>query len=157
MTRFQENTKSALVLVAALLLLAAYVFWPASAHIPHTVQFGGVSLTIDIATTTAAQELGLGGREKIASDYGLLFVFQKPDYYGFWMKDMRFPIDIFWLNAQGQVVTIARGVATSTYPDVFYPTAPAVYVLETISGFAEAHSIATGTPLELKNITNVSK
>lgn len=142
---------------AAFLLLAAYIFWPVSRPVLLTARFGGVSLSIDVATTTAAQELGLGERESIAPDYGLLFVFQKPDYYGFWMKDMKFPIDIFWLDAQGQVVTIARGVATSTYPNVFYPTAPAEYVLETVSGFAEAHNIATGTPLELKNITNVSK
>ena len=146
-----------LVGTAAALLLAAYLFWPAPEHFPLTTQFGGVSLNIDLATTTAAQELGLGGRESIAPNYGLLFVFQKPDYYGFWMKDMRVPIDIFWLNSQGLVVTIAERVATSTYPNVFYPTVPAEYVLETEAGFAEEHAIATGTPLELKNITNVSK
>lgn len=120
-------------------------------------EFGGVSLNIEYATTSVARERGLGGRKSMPSDYGMLFVFQKDDRYGFWMKDMLVPIDIFWLDDKGQVVSIVEGVATSSYPNVFYPSAPARYVLETISGFARAHAIATGTPLHLKNFGGVSE
>lgn len=118
-------------------------------------QFGGVSLKVQYATTTAEQELGLGGRVSIADDYGMLFVFPKDDRYGFWMKDTLVPLDIFWLNDKGQVVSIAENVATSSYPNVFYPSVPARYVLETIAGFASSHKIATGTPLLLKNFPTV--
>ncbi len=117
--------------------------------------FGGVSLNIEYATTEAARERGLGGRESIPSNYGMLFVFPKDGYYGFWMKDTLVPLDMFWLNDKGQVVYIARDVATSTYPNVFYPSASARYVLETAAGFAQAHDIATGTPLLLKNFPSV--
>lgn len=120
-------------------------------------EFGGVSLRLDYATTTAERERGLGGRMSIPDDYGMLFIFIKDDRYGFWMKDTLVPLDIFWLDAQGQVVSMALEVATSSYPDVFYPTVPARYVLETISGFARAHGIATGTPLRLKNFPSVSQ
>ena len=41
---------------------------------------------LDYATTQTARELGLGGRAQIPDDYGMLFVFSKDDYYGFWMK-----------------------------------------------------------------------
>lgn len=120
-------------------------------------EFGGVSLKIEYAITHEARERGLGGRESIPSDYGMLFVFPEDARYGFWMKDMLVPLDIFWLDAQGQVVSLSEEVATSSYPHVFYPSAPARYVLETASGFAEAHAIATGTPLLLKNFPVVSK
>lgn len=120
-------------------------------------EFGGVSLRIEVATTSASQERGLGGRESIPNDYGMLFVFKDSDKYGFWMKDMLVPIDIFWLDDKGQVVSIIERVATSSYPNVFYPSAPARYVFETIAGFAQTHSIATGTPLHLKNFGDVSK
>ncbi len=110
-------------------------------------EFGGVSLRIEYATTPESRERGLGGRTEIQDDYGMLFVFPKNDYYGFWMKDMLMPLDIFWLDAQGHVVSMALDVATSTYPNVFYPSIPAQYVLETAAGFAREHSIATGTPL----------
>lgn len=117
--------------------------------------FGGVSLRIELATTTAAREMGLGGRQSIPDGYGMLFVFPKSDRYGFWMKDMQVPIDIFWLDDKGQVVSIAADVAPATYPNVFYPSAPAQYVLETRAGFAADHGIATGTPLRLKNFPTV--
>lgn len=120
-------------------------------------EFGGVSLKLDYATTEATREKGLGGRESIPSDYGMLFVFSRDDRYGFWMKDTLVPLDMFWLDAQGQVVSIAQNVATSSFPSVFYPSAPARYVLETIAGFAQEHNIATGTPLLLKDSPIVSE
>jgi|SRR3989344_3139847 len=120
-------------------------------------EFGGVSLRIEYATTKAAREKGLGGRESVLGDYGMLFVFPKDDLYGFWMKDTLVSLDIFWLDAEGKVVSIARDVATTTYPRVFYPTMPARYVLETAAGFAREHSVATGTPLLLKNFPTVSE
>ncbi|MDE1919186.1 MAG: DUF192 domain-containing protein [Patescibacteria group bacterium] len=122
-----------------------------------TGEFGGVSLKIDYATADPARERGLGGRESVPGDYGMLFVFPRDDTYGFWMKDMLVPIDMFWLDDKGQVVSIVEDAATSTYPFVFYPSAPARYVLETAAGFAKAHGIAPGTPLLLKNFPTVSK
>ena len=141
----------ALIAIGALL----YKTGPLPVEESHTAQFGDVSLKLDYATTEAARELGLGGRPHIPEDYGMLFVFPKDDFYGFWMKDTLVPLDMFWLNAQGQVVFIAPDVATSTYPNVFYPLKPARYVLETAAGFARAHSIRIGTPLLLKNFPNV--
>jgi len=132
-------------------------------------QFGGVSLRIDYATTEEEREKGLGGRVSIPNNYGMLFVFPKDDYYGFWMKDMFVPIDIFWLDnsaeggsasgGKGQLVVVSMKtyVATSSYPNVFYSNAPARYVLETVAGFAQAHAVATGTTLSLKNFPSVSE
>lgn len=120
-----------------------------------TAEFGRVSLRIEYATTPEARERGLAGRTEIPQNYGMLFVFPKDAKYGFWMKDMLASIDIFWLDGKGQVVYIAQDVATSTYPNVFYPTEPARYVLETVAGFARAHDIEIGTPLLLKNFPTV--
>lgn len=111
---------------------------------------GGVSLRIELATTTAAQEQGLGGRTALDSDYGMLFVFPQVGNYGFWMKDTLVPLDMFWLDQEGRVVWMEQSVATSTYPGVLYSPTPAQYVLETAAGFAQAHAIATGTPLSLQ-------
>ena len=127
------------------------------AQSPPEAEFGGVSLRIEYATTTEARELGLGGRTEIEKDYGMLFVFPVDDYYGFWMEDAMVPLDIFWLDAQGQTVFIMADIATSTYPDVFYPTTPARYVFETAAGFAREHNITVGTPLSLKNFPIVSQ
>lgn len=120
-----------------------------------TAEFDGVSLRIEYATTPEERERGLGGRNEIPRDYGMLFVFPKDGLHGFWMKDTLVPLDIFWLNAQGHVIFIAADVATSSYPDVLYPATPARYVLETAAGFARAHDIKFGTPLLLKSFPSV--
>lgn len=120
-------------------------------------EFGGMSLRIEYATTDAARAKGLGGRASIPSDYGMLFVYEEDGKYGFWMKDTLVSLDMFWLDDKGRVVSIVQGVTPSSYPNVFYPSVPARYVLETVAGFAEAHSIATGTQLYLKNLPTVSE
>jgi len=119
--------------------------------------FGGVSLNLEFADTPESRELGLSGRTKMPEDGGMLFIFEQAQKQGFWMKDMLMPIDIFWLDDKGQVVSIVTDVATSSYPDVFYPSVPARYVLETVAGFANANNIATGTQLDLQNLPTVSQ
>mgnify|MGYP001576004774 CR=1 FL=1 len=142
-------------------VLAGVVFLyktsPLVSPVAQTAEFGEVSLRIEYAVTEAERERGLSGRENIPDDYGMLFIFPRDDYYGFWMKDTLVPLDIFWLDHRGYVVSFAPNAATSTYPNVFYPIEPARYVLETAAGFALSHSIATGTPLLLKNFPSVSE
>ena len=150
------------MLVATVLALAVMVllfYKTEEALVPKApiAEFGGVSLRIEYATTTVARERGLGGRENIPNGYGMLFVFPKASKCGFWMKDMLAPIDIFWLDDKGHVVSFAENVATSSYPNVFYPTEPVRYVLETVAGFANKHAVATGTPLLLKIFPIVSE
>ncbi|MFZ1074942.1 MAG: DUF192 domain-containing protein [Minisyncoccia bacterium] len=155
------------ILLAAILLAAVFFYRTipqnfstgsaSSTAQTHAAQFGGVSLNLEYAMTEAERERGLGGRSTLAPDDAMLFVFPQDGYYGFWMKDTLIPLDMLWLDAQGHVVYIAANVATSSYPNVFYPSAPARYVLETAAGFSAAHSIATGTPLLLKNLPTVSQ
>lgn len=146
----------AIVIVVGAILLSYKTPVP-SLQAQSTAEFGGVSLRIDYALSEVTRERGLGGRTSIPNDYGMLFVFPKDDFYGFWMKDTLVPLDMFWLDSKGHVVYIAENVATSSFPHVFYPTEPARYVLETAAGFAKTHTITTGTPLLLKNFPDVSQ
>ncbi len=154
-----RNFYRVLVAVVAIGVIGAFFYktappaWP----VADVAEFGGVSLRIEYATTPEDRERGLGSRTEIPEDYGMLFVFSKDAKHGFWMKDMLVPIDIFWLNDKGHVVYIVSSVATSTYPNVFYPNVPARYVLETASGFAKSNDIKIGTKLVLKNLTTVSQ
>lgn len=147
-----------LVGILGVILIGSFVYiYRTPTHVAPTVpagwavgQFGGVSLRLELATTTTARELGLGGRTSLPSDYGMLFVFPKADRYGFWMKDTLVSLDIFWLDTQGQVIWMAQDVQPNSYPNVFYPSSSAISVLETNAGFAALHAIATGTPLVLQ-------
>lgn len=113
-------------------------------------EFGEVSLMVELAMSTEDREQGLAGRPTINDNEAMLFIFDKPGMYGFWMKDMLVPIDMFWLDDKRQVVSMVMNVSPDTYPRVFYSSAPARYVLETAAGLGERYQIATGTMLRLQ-------
>lgn len=80
---------------------------------------------------------GLSGREKLPENSGMLFVFDKPDYHSFWMKDMKFAIDIIWIDENKKIVDITYNTAPETYPATFRSNVPVQYVLEVNAGWAE--------------------
>lgn len=71
-------------------------------------ELGGQSLTVEVVRTPESITQGLGGRETLAAD-GMLFLLPRRDQPVFWMKDMRFPIDIIWID-DGRIVGIERNV-----------------------------------------------
>jgi len=109
-----------------------------------TVTVGTTTIVVDIATTSVARAQGLSGRGSLAWGQGMLFVFPKEEYWGFWMKDMQFAIDIIWANEEGIINTVLSSASPDTYPQKFYPTAPALYVLEVPAGYAAAQGIGVG-------------
>jgi len=79
----------------------------------------------------------------------MLFVFPEDGVYRFWMKDMRFSIDIIWLSDSGEVLHIEHSLAPSTYPNSYGPTTSARYVLEVPAGFAVFHNLHIGDRVTL--------
>ncbi len=106
-------------------------------------------MTFEVVTTQAAQERGLGGRATIPDNYAMLFVFPRNDVYGFWMKDMLTSIDMIWLDDTGTIVSLNKAVPADSYPEVYYPTQPIRYVLETKAGFADEKGWSVGVKVPL--------
>lgn len=105
----------------------------------------------EVARTTAARAKGLGGRSCIGPDQGMLFVFNRPATYSFWMKDMRFPLDIIWISARHRVVGIKTNVSPASFPKTFQNYIPAQYVLEIGAGRAAELGLHDGSPLQFTN------
>ncbi len=103
-----------------------------------------------IASTSEQMTTGLSYRDSIAGDTGMTFFFAKSDIYGFWMKDMSFPIDIVWIDENKKVVGIEPDLKVESYPESVLPKVPVRYVLELNSGGAQYFGIATGTILRFK-------
>jgi uncharacterized membrane protein (UPF0127 family) len=114
------------------------------AEYAHDFLVGDIPITVALANTPAQREQGLSGTRELPEGAGMYFVFDQPDLHGFWMKDMRYPIDIIWINQYGIIIAIDREVSPDTYPDVFYPPTPAKAVLEVPAGFSTAHNIDIG-------------
>lgn len=107
------------------------------------------TIIAEVADTKSSRELGLSGRPSIKSDEGLLFVFDVPGRYGFWMKDMLFPLDILWVNENGIVVEVERGATPDSYPKIFMNASPASYVLEVNAGKAEEEGLYIGSKVKI--------
>ncbi|OGG57408.1 hypothetical protein A2853_00585 [Candidatus Kaiserbacteria bacterium RIFCSPHIGHO2_01_FULL_55_17] len=145
------------VVVAGVVLIAALIYtdlpgFPRvrdDATASSTVQLKEQSIRVTVVDTPEAREMGLSGREGLAEDEGMLFVFPKDDRYAFWMKDMRFAIDILWISHDGSIVHVEENVSPESYPAVFTPRQAARYVLELPPGWVQAHEMGVGDIVRL--------
>lgn len=109
-----------------------------------TLEINGATIEAEVATTDEEKIQGLSGREMLGFDQGMLFAFDVPDFQQIWMKDMKFSIDILWLDEDMRVIYVEQGIAPETYPKIFAPPTKAYYVLELEAGFVEKNGIKIG-------------
>lgn len=109
--------------------------------------FGTKAVTLEIADTDCKLALGLSGRNSLATDTGMLFVFPKAGNYGFWMKDMRFPLDIVWIGSDFRVSGMEKMAEPESFPAVFGQKYLATYVIELPAGFLDEHSVKVGNKI----------
>lgn len=103
----------------------------------------------EIANTPQSRSTGLSGREGLAPTNALVFVFDEPDEYCFWMKDMKFAIDILWFDEDYSMVHKQLNATPESYPQSFCPPKPAKYVVEVAAGVTELNQITTESKLQI--------
>lgn len=129
------------IFVLAIILLTVFTIATNSQNERTTLSIGGQELQVEIANTSQKRSRGLCCRDSLAENHGMLFVYDQPGDYRFWMKDTRIPLDMFWINSSKQIVHIERDVQPSSYPIAYGTKEPAQYVLETNAGFAEKYHV----------------
>lgn len=110
---------------------------------------GGIAVEASVASTAEERATGLSGTPFLPSGVVKLFVFPEPDRWGIWMPDMRYPIDIIWLDEAARVVHIETQIHPDTYPETFFPYEPALYVIETNAGFVDQNDITLNSLADL--------
>ncbi len=139
--------KSKCFLIAVLFLLVAiavvvFVFVSRNNSSPEKygrVCFRDNCFSTEMARTDTERTRGLMFRESLATDGGMLFVFDREDTYPFWMKNTLIPLDIIWINKSKEVVFIAENVQlcqTEICPNINPNNKAAKYVLEINGGLA---------------------
>lgn len=111
------------------------------------LKIGSKNIEAQVAKTRDELAKGLGGRECLGKNQAMLFEFSRQGNYSFWMKDMKFPLDIVWLNSDKKVVDVKENILPSTYPKSFGGDQPAQYVLELQVGRARQLKIAKDTTI----------
>jgi len=108
------------------------------------VYIANIPLWVEVADTLEKRRAGLSGRKKLEENRGMLFAFDTPDIHGIWMKDMNFSIDILWVDKDYRIIDIKQQARPESFPNIFYPRADAVYIIEVRSGFTRLHNINIG-------------
>lgn len=111
------------------------------------ITLSGQQIDVELATTPDEQRVGLGKRAALADGYGMLFPFPPNSTPTFWMKDMRFPIDILWIR--NSVVTgIESNVPADDGAIRYSPKEPIDSVLELPGTWTQRHGTSVGDRIE---------
>jgi len=109
---------------------------------------GPARVRVELALTAPDQARGLMWRDRLESDAGMLFVFDRVRERTFWMKNTPLPLDIIYVDGDGNVVSVAEH--TTPYSTASIPShGGAKYVLEVNAGFARDHGVRPGTHVDL--------
>lgn len=97
-----------------------------------------VRITVEYARTSDQWAQGLIGREKLESRTGMLFIFPQETRLAFWMKGVKFPLDIIFINKDNRAVdmTTMQPCLLESCP-TYTSRVPAQYVVEVPGGFAQ--------------------
>lgn len=118
---------------------------------------GETQLMVDLAVEGHEQMLGLGYRNGLEEGTGMLFVNEQSAPRSFWMKGMRFCIDIIWIE-NDEIV----GAAENACPDPdgtddqdrerYASGEPVQHVLEVPAGWMSEQGYGPGTPVDLSGL-----
>jgi uncharacterized membrane protein (UPF0127 family) len=122
------------------------------------VKVNEITIPVEVAKTDIQRRVGLSNQDSLPEGEGMFFVFTQKDIKPpFWMKDMRFAIDILWINGN-EIVQIDKNVqppepgTTDDKLILYIPDEPIDYVLEVTAGFTEEHNIEVGNAVDLSSI-----
>jgi uncharacterized membrane protein (UPF0127 family) len=121
------------------------------------VSIAGATLHATVSASAGSRAQGLAGRPRLAPGRGMLFSFPGKKRQSFWMKGMRFPIDIVWIRG-GTVTGVTAGVpppsaGTPAAELPLYESPGTVdRVLEARSGWARAHGVDAGKSVVIRRL-----
>jgi uncharacterized protein len=124
-----------------------------SEYLRAKVSIEGYELSAEIPVTGELMSKGLSVKNQLRENESMLFVFEEPLRHTFWMRDMKFPIDIIWLDSNGKIVHIEENLMPCPLVLIcpsYAPNADSQFVLETIAGFAQRHNISLGATIKFE-------
>jgi uncharacterized protein len=145
-----------IVLFITIVILLGISYYGFSRYSGDTVDINGHTFKIEIAQSLEAKKFGLLGRESIADDEAMLFIFSDKKIRSFWMKDMNFNIDLLWID-NNTIIGLEKNMQALDYTGMGYDLPrytslqPIDKVLEIKSGSIENLDIKIGDTIEFES------
>lgn len=112
--------------------------------------------SVEIADTASTRAKGLSGRGGLGPEQGMLFLFETASRYGFWMRDMKFPIDIVWIRGE-RIIGFSENLDPQIGESiiklkVYYPPEDVDKVLEVAAGTVRELGFVVGDPVAIERL-----
>lgn len=108
-----------------------------------------------IARSETDRQIGLSQYNNLAAGKAMVFIFEKPDYYRFWMKDMKFPIDLIFIK-DNKITTIYENLpipkSSKDSLPIYSPSQPIDKTLEINAGLVKKLNFKVGDIVEFRNL-----
>lgn len=132
-------------LLTTLIILGGYLFYKQVTDATFvTAKIGNETFKLELADTQASREQGLSERDGIAKNEGMLFDFKQDGRWRMWMIQMRFPIDIVWLNESKEVLYIKHNATPAEFPETYDAKQDSRYVIEVPAGTFKRINVNVG-------------
>jgi uncharacterized membrane protein (UPF0127 family) len=135
------------VAVASMAFAAPHGAMAADKPLPSiTLTINGQKITAEVAATPDERATGLMNRFSLRPDSGMLFVFERPEPLGFWMKNTYIPLSIAFLDPEGRILNI-EDMAPQT-ENTHWSRGPGQFALEMRKGWFAEHRVKAGDRVE---------
>ncbi|EMK04412.1 hypothetical protein LEP1GSC166_2518 [Leptospira kirschneri] len=91
-------------------------------------------LLVEVVNTPADRARGLMYRKSMGENEGMLFVFAKPEYLSFWMKNTQIPLSIAYFNSDRRITDI-HDMKPNQTKELYHSSEKAMYALEVNQGW----------------------
>lgn len=118
----------------------------------YPLKIGNAGIGLELKVTDNEKYRGLSLRPSLPQNQGMLFVFDKPEKYSFFIRDMKFPLDIIWIDENYKITEIMRNLPIDSPAKPYMPKSPAKYVLEANAGWSQKNKIAIGQTVPIGKV-----
>jgi len=148
---------SILSLVVALLIGGRWILpiFTNQAEVVETRELwvGDVMVEVEVADEEGEMNRGLGYRDSLGKNNGMLFIYPEPVIPTFWMKGMRFNLDFVWIY-EGVVMEITENVQSPISEEeqlpLIRPKELVNWILEVNAGWVEENGVGVGDVVKFK-------
>ena len=107
--------------------------------------------SVEIADENSERVSGLSNRDSLNENQAMLFIFKEETIPNFWMKDMKFPIDIIWIDENLEISGIQKNLSPceEDFCPTFKPKKKIKYALEINAELSEEFNLEIGDEVKL--------
>lgn len=146
------------LIIIILTTIAVFVFYKKPSKPLSTIKLklGNSDYNLEIAQTIIQKSKGLSNRNNLCPNCGMIFVFNQDAIQPFWMKNTFIPLDMIWINSNGQITDIITATGINS-TKILQNTKPAKYVIELNAHDTQKLNLKIGDIIDIPNSNEIKK